>query len=437
MRTPAHDAWIKDLFGLDPASYDPGGGSAGPPVLNAASGPPAAPIDPKLQDGSLVDQSKLNFPPAIELQQLKRDVAATRVLIDKALLAEGDLYGIAANTGVDLAKPQDAADKLKKSAAPLSKQDRAEIEQCLNQINAQRGVIENIFHQMEAARESLAAAIDQQQQLPDQVAESPDHKGWAEAGDVLEHIWDYVNTITSAGLDAPIAVFMHALAGTDVLKDTIKGLPGDPVDQLQERVEALEQQVEQQRTALNSVIDTLKGAAAQAAKNATLQLTRTLDDYMHALHAYANEVATCAKLFAGVAARKPGGGRTSRDGGQDAARIISAYQAVLDAAGASQMARSALLTHTLSPRRYKYWADLLVPLGTPVFDAPDTPDSIIAEDMIVYAKGGRQNLFRETRNTMEDLSTVVGRVAEVYDSGAKLDTQLDAWSKAMKAVIGL
>ena len=57
--------------------------------------------------------------------------------------------------------------------------------------------------------------------------------------------------------------------------------------------------------------------------------------------------------------------------------------------------------------------------------------------MIVYAKGGKQNLFRETRATMDDLSAVVGRAAEVYGSGAKLDVQLDAWSKAMKAVIGL
>jgi hypothetical protein len=58
-------------------------------------------------------------------------------------------------------------------------------------------------------------------------------------------------------------------------------------------------------------------------------------------------------------------------------------------------------------------------------------------DMIVYAKGGKQNLYRETHQTMEDLLADVANVERVYRAESRIDQLNDVWTKAFVLVIGV
>ena len=75
-----------------------------------------------------------------------------------------------------------------------------------------------------------------------------------------------------------------------------------------------------------------------------------------------------------------------------------------------------------------------MPLGSLVADLPDMPDEFVKGDMIVYARGGTQNLYRETRKTMEELSADVANVQRFHRSGTRLDKLNDAWTKVFSDV---
>jgi hypothetical protein len=140
-----------------------------------------------------------------------------------------------------------------------------------------------------------------------------------------------------------------------------------------------------------------------------------------AVHAEITQYRTDLESFS----KKGANGKSSLS--KEAQEVLDAYNAVVDAAMASQAARHALDTKTLGPSAYKRFADRMIPLGKPVTDDAKTGGASL------FLKGNTVVRYDQPAAIVEALASGLEDVVLVYANAPKVDALYDSWSKAMSA----
>ena len=317
-------------------------------------------------------------------------------------------------TGWKLDDAAGGAKVLAKSGPALSADEKEILAGNLREIDARVTYLKHIYNDAEAAAKRYDAAAQQVADSPDTVAEpkKDDPSFLDEHGDVLEHIWDFVNQITQMML---VVGDLHLIAGTDVIKDAIKN------DQIDKEIAAIHDDLDKQRSALNAVIDVTKKRAKADAENAADEFASKVDELKDAMSGVQAAVAGYAQSLKTFEKKNAGKKGLSKE----AELVLRTYNAVLQASVVSQTALNALKTRTLGPSAYKTWVKQLVPLGKPITDDSKTGGASLFE------KGSTVVRYTQPSKVVEALASGLEDVDAVYDDAPKID----GWAKAWKSAI--
>jgi hypothetical protein len=402
---------------------------------------------------------------------MKQDADASAPLVQAFVAADGEQYGVAAAYGIDLDDPAKAVALLKPApaagvAAPAQGPTNAERDR--NVMNVARGQMTTNFGQLRIAMDGLSAARRKQQNTPSPMGQAPDRAPDSTPNDV-EQAWDLIVSFMSMGLDAGLAQFALTLAGTDVAKNAVMAAAAQ-LTQLTDQVDRCVVQIDDMvaRWQLDANIDVQH--ASQAVAITMQSFEQSFTTYRQCLQTYLEDVT--ATLAPGPAANPAAPAQGSTMSAADkssvdqymqtgqwtppaaggaaptaappaaapsAAQGVSAmYQAIVKANEAYQVAKVAVIAGQLAPGRLPYWRNILVPLGTPVLDAPDSgqPGAMVG-DMYVFVKGSTEYLFRDKAEEVARLSAEVDNVGRVYESGPKVERRAAAWAAAMQSAAGL
>jgi hypothetical protein len=396
--TQAHNDWVKDALNVDPQVY-------------------TAPDDDIEADLERLDPNKTPLT-SVDLSPLRKDFSNPVYAVAKrARDAMIDLEVI----GTVAWRPDDArgaAAVMAKSAAAMSREDRAILAGDLRVIDVNRRLIEHVLNDAQAATNAYEAAARQLRGMPTSIdapaPPSPDPLG--DAGAVLEHIWDFVNQVTQI---TDVLGAIHLVAGTDIIKDAIKQ------DKTDQQIDAINNQLDIQRDAINGLIEVVGQRARDDMKNSFEDYRKKLDELREGIAKTQEAIAAYAKDLAAFS--RPAGAKGAAVSNPDAEKVMQTYKAVLEAAAASKVARSALNTKSLGPSAYKTWAGLMIPLGKPITDDAKTGGASL------FRKGNGVTRYSETAAVTEGLASGLEIVVAVYDDAAKIDAWSTAWSAAMRA----
>jgi hypothetical protein len=402
---------------------------------------------------------------------MKQDADASAPLVQAFVAADGEQYGVAAAYGIDLDDPAKAVALLKPApaaggAAPAQGPTNAERDR--NVMNVARGQMTTNFGQLRIAMDGLSAARRKQQNTPSPMGQAPDRAADSTPNDV-EQAWDLIVSFMSMGLDAGLAQFALTLAGTDVAKNAVMAAAAQ-LTQLTDQVDRCVDQIDDMvaRWQLDANIDVQH--ASQAVSITMASFEQSFTTYRQCLQTYLADVT--ATLAPGPSADQapPAQGSTmsaadkssvdqymqtgqwtppaaggaapaaaAPPAAASAAQGVSAmYQAIVKANEAYQIAKVAVIAGQLAPGRLPYWRNILVPLGTPVLDAPDSgqPGAMVG-DMYVFVKGSTEYVFRDRAEEVARVSTEVDNVGRVYEGGPKVERRAAAWAAAMQSAAGL
>jgi len=351
-----------------------------------------------------------------DLTQLRKDFTnAAHGAAQRAHTAMGDLLGVSA-INWPLANAKEAAAVLTKSGAKLTKEDRAQLETDVLLIKQALGYLEHLYNEARQEAAKYAAAAKELNALPDQVNAPPEAKSdfLSDSGDVLEHIWDFINQMTQ--ITTAISA-IHLLAGTDQVKDPIKN------DQTDKKIEAINAQLDDQREAINKVIGATKQRAQDDMKIAAESFDKQIESLQQQMGTLQEAIANYGKHMAAFTT-KPG----QKEPSKEAQQVMQTYRALFDAATASKAARHALDTPSLRPSKYQDYVDQLVPVGKPITLDSRTPGRSLFE------KGNVITRYSEQVPVVEALASGMELVAAVYNDAPQLDTWFGDWSTAMQAL---
>ena len=392
----AHHDWVKDTFNVDPQ------------VFTA----PNEDIEQELTS-DLLKQSKLL---TVDTAPLFKDFSnSVHSACKHARAAMGDLYGI----GAIAWNPSDASGGgkvLAKSGPALTAQDRALLENDAATITQAIHVLTQERDSIDSVVRTYEAAASQFNSLPKPVdAPPPPDPDWmAENGDVLEHVWDFVNAMSQfTGAVANINLF----AGLDLIKDVIKG------DQTQKQIDAINAQLDTHREAINGIIASVSDRAAKDVENAIIDYGKKIDGLKEQMDITRGAVVRLSKHVAAFTAKK--GGKVAGD--KDAEKVRQTFAAIVQAATASKIARKALNTKTLGPGAYKTFADQMIPLGKPITDDAKTGGASL------FHKGGTLVKYTTTAAVTEALASGLEDVVSVYEDAPKIDQWYASWMSAVSA----
>jgi hypothetical protein len=289
----------------------------------------------------------------------------------------------------------------------------------LNQVEQGRVEVVNILHQMQTATNQAKTALDKLRSLPgllpDEFWTDLDKKHLEDAGTSMEHFWDFINSYTSTFTDSlSIVGLIHAVAGSDVIKDGIKNLT--------EEMEISKEKIVQLGDTLNATIIALGQATTKEISDLNLSIQKLTSDFTEAKDVYSKALNDYVKLVdrlsSGKKAAIPQG-------------FAKAYKAVLVAAQQSKATRGKLVTKTLAQNKYKAYLQQLNPPGDLVADLSDSGTDMIKGDWVVYEKGGRQYAYRETPKSIQDLAKQLEPVDKVYAAAPDIDQYFTKWNNAL------
>lgn len=398
--TKVHNDWVKDALNVDPQVY-------------------TAPDEDIEADLDKLDPSKTPLT-SIDLSALKQDFSNP---VHAAGQRARDAMVTLAVIGTIAWRPEDtkgAAAVMAKSAPAMSREDRAILASDLKVIDLNRRLIEHDLNDAEAAVNTYEAAARQLANMPAPVeasSASPPPDPLADVGEALEHIWDFINQVSQI-VDVVGAV--HLVAGTDVIKDAIKQ------DATDKKIDAIKDQLDVQRDAINDVIAAVGQRARDDMKNAAEDYRKKIEELKESIGKTQEAIAAYVKdleSFSKPAATK---GKPAAPDPQ-AEKVMETYKAVLEAATASKAARSALNTKSLGPSGYQSWVDQMIPLGKPITDDSKTGGASL------FRKGNGVVRYSEPAAVTEALASGLEIVVTVYDDAPKIDALSAAWSAAMGA----
>ena len=342
----------------------------------------------------------------IDLSKLRADLESTSASVSAALEADKGMRDAVASAKVDIDEPEAALACMK---GALSDQDRNNLTTGATQVEQGRIAVVNILHQMQITLDQLQAARERihPDKLPAQFFDDLD-KDLGDVGTTVEHLWDFVNGISSA---TDWISLIQAVAGSDQVKDHIKAL-GDEVADLNGKLAQVGE-------TLNNLITALDEEAARAVSDLTVALEKERDDWDQATAVYVKEINNYRALFStlsGKAGCPP--------------EITKAYMAVVAAGQLSQNARSALITQSLAKNKYQAQVAQLIPLGDLIWNAPASEKSI-TNNYLVYEKGGQQFGYYETIASLQKMVQQLERVKQLYEAADTLDKRVARWNDAL------
>jgi hypothetical protein len=386
-----------------PGAVVPGAAAPAPAAVAPA---PAAPAD--------LDPSKW-IP--VDLAPLRADLNATATLVLQAQLAAKSMRDTAASAKIDLHNPKAAAAGLKNT---LTDQDKINLTGKLGHVKDSLNIMVMALHQVQSTRDELNAAIAARRNLPKALpAEFFDdlHKKIDDAVGGIERVVDFANQVTAA---MSVVTIIHALVGADQVKDLIKYLFDDDDDtnkkmtQIAEKInELIKSQAQGQDAAIN---------AWHAA------LMRDRGDYTNTRKTYSEALEEYNRYVAELVARPHNG---------IPPQFAKVYQAVANAALASKRTRAKLDAGMLSTTRYQATLDSVANPGNLVLDGHESDEPTggrmmgISDDLLVYEKGGKQYVYRETMQTMHVLVQEIEGVKQIFETGKELDPLYDNWNAVL------
>jgi hypothetical protein len=231
-----------------------------------------------------------------------------------------------------------------------------------------------------------------------------------------------VNQFTTAitAVDDPMTM-IHALAASDVVKDSVK--------KLSDEIEVQNAAFQTACATLNSTVAALGQETLDQIAQAQKAFDRAVADYQGSARVYVAALATYEQTFTSAVGGSP------EDNTQRAA-VTRTYTAVLTTSELFAEVQSALVGGTLKAAEYKAWIDQFVPLGTQIVDAPDSEKpGTITGDWVVYEKNGTQWAYAETTQSLAALVAQLQKVGQFYDACARILPLGDAWKAAMKKAL--
>ena len=396
-----HHDWVKDTFNVDPLVYTQ----------------PDADIE---QDLDTLDLNKVQID-SVDLTQLSKDftdpVHAAAVRAHTAFI---DLEVISTIAW----KPEDskgAGAVLAKSTPEMSREDRAILAGDLKAVDLNRQLVERSANGARAAANVYQAAAKQLRAMPQQVdAPPPPPDPLGDAGAVLEHIWDFINSVSQI---VDVVGAIHLVAGSDIIKDAIKQ------DSTDKQIAALGDQIDTQRDAINGLIKAVEGRAHDDMANAFEDYLNKIEEIQEGIRKTKDAIDAYAKdleQFSRPAAAKGKSPGPAKAENPDLNKIMQTYKAVLEAATLSKMARKSLKTPSLGPSTYKGWASKMIPLGKPITDDTKTGGASL------FRKGGLVVRYSATSAVTEALASGLEVVVSVYDEAATIDAFAADWAAAMR-----
>jgi outer membrane protein OmpA-like peptidoglycan-associated protein len=397
------------------------------PNLSATQSP-APPPKSKLPSPDFVpdiDFSKAVLVEAARVARLDKDVTKQLLAaIGQAETADGDMNRAGKSAGVDINKPDDAVAPLKQRGSRISKADKDKMDGKMRTINAQKDALNSILLQAKGKHNEFVELLDELRHHP---APSPlTTEDYEKAHDDAEHLYDGAIQASKFVLelaDGPVGALLE-LAGTDLLKDGVKG------GNIDELVGALKDQVDDMQMRMNALIKLLRRVNVQKAKDIIDELgdiNKRLDE----AHAhYVDDIKDFDAYVKDIIKNAgPKGGSNP-----DLARLNGVYQAISTASKDVALATQMLAkTSELHPQ-LSYWSALMVPLGQLILDGNQSGD-LIAADLMVF-QNKTQNAFYLPQggltNTIEELAAAVARVRQLEKiDGAAIEKLREAWMKAL------
>ncbi len=404
---------------LTEVHYDWAGRFCNMPALTTAAAPGGAPAS-----APALDTKNMQIVEAKRLQQLDRAVpAGLGAMIDRAVSAAGDIYGVAALAKVDPAKPRDAIAALGKGGAHLPEQDRINLQNALHAMNAQGDVLKQSFIDFKAtAGELLQAQTDGAARPLTGTAEALQYD---EERDDLEHLHDGVVQGLKCILDiasSPAAMLLVGtasgaleLAGTDLLKDTTKGgNTSELLGSLAAAVTDIETRTDRLVKQLNNTDKEREKRLAQTAQQLYKLIASEQQHYVSACSTF--------NTLAKQAAAKLAAAQKGQPDNPAAKAVVQLYQAINDAHEACQIVDDRI-AGTVLVTDLSYWSSVLSPLGSLVFDGSDSGKAgEISGNIQVYQQGGGQVAFYLPGGGLKNpLATLAAAVTKAQDYG-KVDS---------------
>ena len=402
--TQAHHDWVLDTLNVDPRVFTP----------------PDADIEAPLDDPDFAKKPVV----LMQVADLRKDFSnSVRAACGRAHEAMSQL----ASTAWMTMDPRGAAAILSKSAPPLTKEQQATLQRDVDEIKRAVDRLNDLHDDIEAAVDSYEAAVTELNALPDQLADPPpdddakdgviDKSALQLDGDFREHLWDFVNQVTQMTWKL---ADLHLFAGTDWIKDAIKH------DDTDKKIEAVHAELDQQRAAINKLIDATRQRALADAEHAVTIYGKKMEALKKQVETVQTEITLYRKDLESFSTTKKGAdGKASLS--KQAKEMLEAYNAIVDAAMASQAALHALSTKTLGPSAYQRFAAQMIPLGKPVTDDTRTGGASL------FLKGNTVVRYDQPVAIVEALASGLEDVRLVYANAPKIDALYDSWSKAMLA----
>lgn len=375
-------------------------------------------LSPPGLTGSKIDLARLKGP--IDVSKLRADLTKTASDVQTALEAEKAMHSTAKSAGINLDKPEEAAETTK---FKLTREDKRELKAALLALRNTRGDMVNIAHQMQIKEDEIRAlSKDLEAKFPDKL---PDEfwKGLdaelAGAGEDILGLLDMGEQVISIAKDmehGPVLAIIEGVAGSDYFKHLIHH-ETDKSEGLKIRIAAVAEKI-------NVMIDKLGKATVQAVSDGQKNLENLKADYANKQKDYADN----HKLYAEVVA-----GLSSKAGNAIPREFARTHTAVVNAALLSRTARNVLpVQFNDKSKGYLAWWKQLNPMGDLIFDGPDTglPGSVKG-NLVVYQNGRDQFAFRETRQSLQRLAQQLDPVKQLFESGRKLDLLYEKWTNAL------
>lgn len=388
--TPQQNSWVRDTLNVDPAVF-------------------TAPTE---DAEDRLGQGRIAFCDAVT--QVRDDFSnQAHEAAKRAMSAYYDMEAMG-TVAWRLDDPRGGAAVLARGAPSMSREDRAILEDAAANIDQANAFLQHLYDDVEAALNTYEAASRELANLPHPVDAPPaDDPPPVIDGDLREHIWDFINSVTQLSFTL---ADLNLIAGMDVIKDAIKA------DDTGRQIAQINTQLDSQRSAINDLIAATRERASDDARNA-------LVDYGHKLAAMGEQMSAVQQAIDRYAHHVEdftrGRGRTTPS--PDAESVVTTYRSVIAAHLASTNARHLLDTRTLGPSAYGRWVSQLVPLGMPVtVDAHTSGAS-------VFAKGGVQTRYPLTVQVMEALASGMELVRDVYQAAPQLDRWFADWRVAMQS----
>jgi hypothetical protein len=395
-------------------------------AVAAAAAPAQAVHEAKSPSPANGDPDPANLDPAqwiaVDLSQLKQDLAKTGPLMKQALDAAQEMNDAAARAGIDIRDPGKAL----AGATSLTAQEKTDIAQSLDQVQAGVNDVYKTMHLMTEQRDLLKAEEQTLRSLPEKLKEDFFKDLKAKADDAVggwEHIWDFMNVMSQLTPTKLISNMAHALAGTDQVKDLVKALFDDE--------DARNARIAQLGETVNALITAAGQDATRKIQIYYKAMEDLKDDYFRASRLLRRELGHYHKVISSVA---------SKVGSALPDLVAKAGAAIEDALSLSTKVRTTLdATQTLARQKYEgQWTQLKYP-GKLVLDAPDEGEPVapgmmtVGGDLTVYEKGGKQYAYRESTKTLQNLVEQLEVVRRVWDSGKRVDEVFEKWSDALSS----